>query len=61
MITANLDENNIVLNVIVATPQEAINAFGGVWVECPAWVGIGMDINTPEPIADPLVEEMPKV
>jgi hypothetical protein len=52
MIAANIDENNIVLNAIVATPEEAIEAFGGVWVECPEWVGIGMDINTPEPTVE---------
>lgn len=49
MISAKIDENGIILNVIVATPQEAELAFGGVWVECPEWVGIGMNINTPQP------------
>ena len=53
---ALIDKNNIVLNVIMATPEEAIEAFGGVWVACPAWVGIGMDINTPEPAIQTIVE-----
>lgn len=53
---ALIDKNNIVLNVIMATPEEAIEAFGGVWVECPTWVGIGMDINTPEPAIQTIVE-----
>jgi hypothetical protein len=43
---ALIDENNIVLNVIIATLDEAPK---GTWVNCPSWVGIGMDINTPEP------------
>lgn len=44
---ALIDENNIVLNVIIATLDEAPE---GDWVECPAWVGVGMDINTAEPL-----------
>ena len=46
---ALLDGNNIVLNVIVATLEEAIETFGDACAECPPWVGIGMDINTPQP------------
>lgn len=46
---ALIDENNIVLNVIIATLEEAPE---GTWVECPEWVGIGMDINTPEPTVE---------
>jgi hypothetical protein len=43
---ALIDENNIVLNVIIATLDQAPE---GNWVDCPEWVGIGMNINTPEP------------
>ena len=47
---AKIDENNIVLDVIVATLQEAQSAFpNDTWVECPEWIGIGMDIDTPNP------------
>ena len=42
---AIIDENNIVTNVIVLNSLEEL--FGAV--ECPEWVGIGMDINTPKP------------
>lgn len=49
MNVAKLDKNNIVLDVILATVDEAKNTFGGTWVECPPWIGIGMNINTPKP------------
>jgi hypothetical protein len=50
MIIAKIDENNIVIDTIVATLQEAQTAFpNDTWAECPEWVGIGMDINTPNP------------
>ena len=41
-----LIDNNIVVNVIMARIE---NAPDGNWVTCPHWVGIGMDINTPQP------------
>lgn len=53
---ALIDENNIVLNVIIATLDEAPE---GNWVNCPTWIGMGMDINTPEPL--PPVETLPTV
>ena len=43
---ALIDSNRIVLNVIVATLDEAPE---GDWVDCPAWVGIGDSIDTPKP------------
>lgn len=57
---AKLNENNIVLDVIVATLQEAQTTYpNDTWAECPEWVGIGMDINTPkpEPIPEPILEQ----
>jgi hypothetical protein len=57
---AKLNENNIVLDVIVATLQEAQTTYpNDTWAECPEWVGIGMDINTPkpEPILEPILEQ----
>lgn len=43
---ALIDINNIVLNIIIATLAEAPE---GNWVDCNAWVGIGMNINAPMP------------
>jgi len=60
MITAKLDKNNIVVDTIVATLKEAQTAFpNDTWAECPDWIGIGMDINTPkpEPIPAQLTEQ----
>jgi hypothetical protein len=60
MQVASIDQNRIVINVIVATLEEAQNAFPDqTWVDCPEWVGIGMDINTPkpEPIPTQLTEQ----
>jgi len=51
---ALIDKNNIVLNVIIATLDEAPE---GNWVDCPEWVGIGMDINAPEPTVEATAEE----
>lgn len=58
MQVASIDENRIVINVIVATLEEAQSAFPEqTWVDCPSWVGIGMSIDTPEPPApEPVVE-----
>jgi hypothetical protein len=43
-------EGTIVVDVIIATLDEANEAFPeSNWVECPQWIGIGMDINSPEP------------
>lgn len=54
MSVAKLNSNNIVVDVIVATLEEAQVAFpNDTWAECPEWVGIGMDINTPKP--EPIV------
>jgi hypothetical protein len=50
MSVAKLNSNNIVVDVIVATLEEAQTTFpNDTWAECPEWVGIGMDINTPKP------------
>ena len=59
MQVASIDESRIVINVIIATLEEAQSAFPDqTWVECPAWVGIGMSIDTPEPppATEPIVE-----
>lgn len=53
---ALIDKNNIVQNVILASVEDATSSFGGVWVNCPEWVGIGMDINIPKPI---IKDELP--
>lgn len=60
MQVASIDENRIVLNVIIATLEEAQGTFPEqTWEVCPAWVGIGMSIDTPEPPApEPVVEEV---
>lgn len=47
MILAKINLDNIVTDTIVAELTD--NLPEGTWVECPEWVGIGMDINTPEP------------
>jgi len=58
MIIAEL-AGTIVVNTIVATLEEAIQAFPeSTWVACPSWIGVGMDINTPEP--SPVVPEVIK-
>jgi len=49
MIAAQLDGATVVNVIVVDEIPEG-------YVACPAWVGIGMDINTPEP--EP-VEETP--
>lgn len=43
---ALIDSNRIVLNIIVATLDEAPE---GDWVDCPAWVGIGDSIDATMP------------
>lgn len=43
MIAAKLDADGIVLNAIV------VDEVPEGYVACPEWVGIGMDINTPQP------------
>ena len=56
MNVAKLNSDNIVLDVIVATLEEAQTTFpNNTWVECPDWVGIGMNINTPKP--EPIPEQ----
>jgi hypothetical protein len=58
MQVASIDKNRIVINVIVATLEEAQTAFPDqTWVDCPEWVGIGMSIDTPEPSNVPTAEE----
>ncbi len=58
MQVASIDENRIVINVIIATVEEAKNAFPDqTWVECPSWVGINMSIDQPEPQPDSITLE----
>jgi hypothetical protein len=47
MIAAKLDGTTVVNTIVVDFIPEG-------YVACPEWVGIGMDINTPEPA--PVVE-----
>jgi hypothetical protein len=57
MQVASINENRIVLNVIIATLEEAQSTFPEqTWADCPSWVGIGMSIDTPEPL-NPTAEE----
>lgn len=49
MIAAEVDANGIVVNTIV------VDEVPEGYVACPEWVGIGMDISTPQP--DPAVVE----
>lgn len=43
-----LVQNNLVVDVIIANSKQGFQNY----VVCPEWVGIGMDINTPEPIEE---------
>lgn len=52
MIAAKLDGTTVV-NVIV------VHEVPDGYVACPKWVGIGMDINTPEPASAPEVPADP--
>ena len=47
MIYAKIDSNKIVLDVIICDVNP--DWLDGEWVLCPEWVGVGMDINMPEP------------
>lgn len=47
MIAAKLDGTTVVNTIVVDEVPDG-------YVACPEWVGIGMDINTPEP--EPLPE-----
>ena len=49
MATALVNDNGIVENVVMASVDDMIATFGGNWVICPDWIGIGMNINTPDP------------
>jgi len=49
MINAAIIKNGIVENVIVLNSLDEVDGA----VECPEWVGIGMDINTPKPTPVP--------
>lgn len=44
MIAAKLSGTTVVDTIVIGTGPVPDG-----WVTCPAWVGIGMDINTPEP------------
>lgn len=59
MQVASIDKNRIVLNIILATVEEAQRAFPEqTWEVCPVWVAIGKSIDTPEPpVPEPVVEE----
>jgi hypothetical protein len=50
MIIAKINENGIVLDTIVASLSDVLPE--GNWVECPAWIGIGMHIDDPGPNAE---------
>jgi len=55
MIAAKLD-GNIVINTIV------VDEIPEGYVACPEWVGIGMDIDTPEPIIiEPVLSPVEKL
>lgn len=59
MIAAKLD-GSIVVNAIVLDDMSQAPAG---YVECPEWVGIGMDINTPQPpvVVEPTVDPVEKL
>ena len=49
-----------VVDVIVAELEEAKTSFpDDNWVECPDWIGIGMDINSPKPIEKTITLNQP--
>jgi hypothetical protein len=47
-INAAILDGSVVQNVIVVASLAEAPAGS---VECPAWIGVGMDINTPKPVA----------
>lgn len=54
---AQLDENNVVIQVIVGTAEWATTNLGGVWVDCgvcgPGWVYVDGQMVEPTPPPDP--------
>ncbi len=44
---AKVDDTGLILDVIVAQPTDVFPE--GTWVPCPDWLGIGLNINDPEP------------
>lgn len=52
MIAAKLDGTTVVNTIVVDEVPDG-------YVACPEWVGIGMDINTPEPAPAPEVPADP--
>jgi hypothetical protein len=50
MILAKINQDGIVLDTIVASLSDVLPE--GNWVECPAWIGIGMHIDEPDPNAE---------
>lgn len=51
---AKIDSTGLILDVIVASPFDIFPE--GQWVECPRWLGIGLNINDPEPQQDPIIQ-----
>lgn len=47
MICAKIDSQNIIVDVAVADSASVFSE--GTWVECPEWLGIGLNINDPRP------------
>ena len=57
MFNAAILNGTTVVNVIVLSNlSECVGA-----VECPDWIGIGDDINTPKPVFETVTEEQPTI
>lgn len=54
---AKIDSTGLILDVAVADSADVFS--DGTWVLCPSWLGIGLNINDPEP--EPVVLEQPTV
>jgi hypothetical protein len=56
MIAAKMDGTTVINTIVVDELPEG-------YVECPAWVGIGMDINTPKPesVPEPAITPVEKL
>lgn len=54
---AKIDEFGFIIDVAVADSADVFTE--GTWVVCPDWLGIGLNINSPEP--EPVVLQQPQV
>jgi hypothetical protein len=53
---AKIDSNGLILDVAVANSADVFPE--GTWVECPDWLGIGLNINDPQPAPVEVVQPM---